>query len=203
MAAETTSVAANPNQRPRPSANLSLLTDSTLLRCSTRCGNFPQRIGRRFGEASRSASHRRIGLVKNLRAGRLGVTCERAEVCPADRGGSRLMIRCDLASCADIDISPLRLGNKGVLAITVAQPRPHGVNLCYRPGDGELSPHNNSAHAKAPHASGTTRLAFRDRGTREGAGSLPRVVVAPSRYFRLLRPSAITVSSLRQFISAG
>lgn len=159
MAAETTSVAANPNQRPRPSANLSLLTDSTLLRCSTRCGNFPQRIGRRFGEASRSASHRRIGLVKNLRAGRLGVTCERAEVCPADRGGSRLMIRCDLASCADIDISPLRLGNEGVLAITVAQPHPHGMNLCYRPGDGALSPHYNSADAKAPHASGTTRPA--------------------------------------------
>jgi Protein of unknown function (DUF4232) len=57
------------------------------------------------------------------------------------------MIRCDLASCADIDISPLRLGNKDVLAITVAQPHPHGMNLCYRPGDGQLSPHNNSAHA--------------------------------------------------------
>jgi hypothetical protein len=68
-----------------------------------------------------------------------------------------LMIRRDLASCADIDISPLRLGNKDVLAITVAQPHPHGMNLCYRPGDGELGPHNNSAHAKAPHASGTTR----------------------------------------------
>jgi len=67
------------------------------------------------------------------------------------------MIRRDLASCADIDISPLRLGNKDVLAITVAQPHPHGMSLCYPPGDGELSPHNNSAHAKAPHASGTTR----------------------------------------------
>jgi hypothetical protein len=67
------------------------------------------------------------------------------------------MIRRDLASCADIDISPLRLGNKDVLAITVAQPHPHGMNLCYMPGDGELGPHNNSAHAKAPHASGTTR----------------------------------------------
>lgn len=67
------------------------------------------------------------------------------------------MIRRDLASWADIDISPLRLGNKDVLAITVAQPHPHGMNLCYRPGDGELGPHNNSAHAKAPHASGTTR----------------------------------------------
>jgi N-acetylneuraminic acid mutarotase len=61
------------------------------------------------------------------------------------------MIRRDLASCADIDISPLRLGNKDVLAITVAQPHPHGMNLCYRPGNGESSPHNNSARAKAPH----------------------------------------------------
>src|ERR1700748_2908958 len=96
------------------------------------------------------------------------------------------MIRRDLASCADIDISPLRLGLKDVLAITVAEPHPHDTNLCYRPGDGELSPHNNSA----------------DRGTRKGAGNLPRGVVAPLGYF-VSCAGAPSPSVPRQFISAG
>src|ERR1700730_13022663 len=38
MAAEMASVAANANQRPRPVANESPLTDSTLLPCSAWCG---------------------------------------------------------------------------------------------------------------------------------------------------------------------
>jgi hypothetical protein len=50
------------------------------------------------------------------------------------------MIRRDLASCADIDISPLRLGNKDVLAKTLAQPHPHGMSLCYTPGGWGVEP---------------------------------------------------------------
>ena len=39
MAPETAIEAANANQRPRPLANRSLPTNSTLLSCPTRCGN--------------------------------------------------------------------------------------------------------------------------------------------------------------------
>src|SRR5271165_178108 len=80
MAAEATTVAAKPNQRPRPVANDFPLTDSTLLWCSTWCGKFLSATRKR----ARSVVHQGFRVIADLPPG--GPRCGSFETAPPNKG---------------------------------------------------------------------------------------------------------------------